>query len=805
MLMLRQRPPLVITIKIVTSIFTIYALFGDDIRVSSTSHTADPTFDVLTSISLFIFTVEVLAASIGKDDYLWSFFFFLDVLSTASLILDLTFVAEALFSGGDSSTGEARVARAGRASRAGTKAGRVVRIIRLIRLLRIIKLYKAALGRKNKQEKLRRASVLSLESADSSGVKSDERRRSSDGDVLSVEENEGSDDQSRVGKKLSELTTRKVILLVLAMLFLIPQFEVTGHFQEMESSPHSSELKIGGVVVLDTGNIPTYTYDKLISSWNYRCGNSSGILLDFEDDDEKHCPDIYLRFTERVRYVPLIRVDANEEKENTTQFNFEIVMDQRSYTKASAILSIIQTIFVCFLLGGGAMLFSKDANDLVLRPIERMASKMDKLRFISKPLHVKRVKLRCSHFRGEPLETVVLEKTIIKIGGLLAVGFGEAGTEIIGHNIRGGSAAVDPMVAGSRVEAIIGFCDIRQFNIATEVLQDKIMIFVNQIGEIVHGIVDEYHGSANRNLGEAFLMIWRLPCAESEEENAKVKKKREKLADMAVMSFVKILVAINKSPVLAEYRHHPGLSERVEGEYRVTMGFGMHVGWAIEGAIGSEFKIDASYLSPNVNTASRLAAATKQYRTNILCSEALMKGMCSEGMEKYSRVIDNVTVKGSEVPVRLHTIDVDYKALEVADAESWDMRHVLKKKTKRSTMRRRGSLSDRLINKSKLRRMREKVKARKWQDKYVIADAWVKDEDLVSVRKIFTEEFLRKFGEAYKNYESGKWESTAEILSEIKDTLGYEDGPSAVLLEFIKSYGCIPPKDWKGYRALTQK
>lgn len=160
----------------------------------------------------------------------------------------------------------------------------------------------------------------------------------------------------------------------------------------------SSELKIGGVVVLDTGNIPTYTYDKLISSWNYRCGNSSGILLDFEDDDEKHCPDIYLRFTERVRYVPLIRVDANEEKENTTQFNFEIVMDQRSYTKASAILSIIQTIFVCFLLGrnwktamgnlycfcfmvgGGAMLFSKDANDLVLRPIERMASKMDKLR-----------------------------------------------------------------------------------------------------------------------------------------------------------------------------------------------------------------------------------------------------------------------------------------------------------------------------------------------------------------------------------------------------------------------------------------
>jgi hypothetical protein len=37
------------------------------------------------------------------------------------------------------------------------------------------------------------------------------------------------------------------------------------------------------------------------------------------------------------------------------------------------------------------------------------------------------------------------------------------------------------------------------------------------------------------------------------------------------------------------------------------MGFGLHVGWAIEGAIGSTFKIDASYISPNVNLVANLA------------------------------------------------------------------------------------------------------------------------------------------------------------------------------------------------------
>lgn len=58
------------------------------------------------------------------------------------------------------------------------------------------------------------------------------------------------------------------------------------------------------------------------------------------------------------------------------------------------------------------------------------------------------------------------------------------------------------------------------------------------------------------------------------------------------------------------------------------MGFGLNLGWAIEGAIGSAYKIDASYLSPNVNMASRLEAATKQFKTNFLLSEKLFN-FCS--------------------------------------------------------------------------------------------------------------------------------------------------------------------------------
>merc|ERR1719454_1352734 len=49
-----------------------------------------------------------------------------------------------------------------------------------------------------------------------------------------------------------------------------------------------------------------------------------------------------------------------------------------------AALNSGQTIFICLLLGVGAMTFSKDANKLVLTPIERMITKLDKIR--SNPL-----------------------------------------------------------------------------------------------------------------------------------------------------------------------------------------------------------------------------------------------------------------------------------------------------------------------------------------------------------------------------------------------------------------------------------
>lgn len=69
---------------------------------------------------------------------------------------------------------------------------------------------------------------------------------------------------------------------------------------------------------------------------------------------------------------------------------------------------------------------------------------------------------------------------------------------------------VNPLIGGKKKCAIFGFCDIRNFTEITEILQEDIMIFVNKIGTLIHSSVFRYGGSANKNIGEAFLLVWKL-------------------------------------------------------------------------------------------------------------------------------------------------------------------------------------------------------------------------------------------------------------------------------------------------------
>jgi len=91
---------------------------------------------------------------------------------------------------------------------------------------------------------------------------------------------------------------------------------------------------------------------------------------------------------------------------------------------------------------------------------------------------------------------------------------------------------------------------------------------------------------------------------------------------MSVVSFVLLIAALAKSRKMIKYNTHKGLQERLGKvtPYTVKLGLGLHLGYSIEGAIGSYYKIDASYLSPHAKMAERLETATKPFAVPMLIS-----------------------------------------------------------------------------------------------------------------------------------------------------------------------------------------
>jgi len=631
-------------------------------------------------------------------------------------------------------------------------------------------------------------------------------------------------------------------------------------------------------------------------------------------------------------------------------------------------------------------------------------------------------------------EVKTIEAAVIKISALLAIGFGEAGEAIIKLNLKPGTQEVNPMVKGRKKIAIFGFCDIRQFPIVNECLQERTMYFVNQIANIVHSSVDYFMGAANKNIGDCFLCVWKfknnkkkkepldniyinnnnslneenevksivnsnnnvflqknnflreneidneiirvedksfnnvnnvqhkseicavnlannknqikstnnnknqlinienksastsaqnqntnnnsnnnnninynininllsnpnnnikininnnnfinnpvskkkIPSSETylnlnnsnndqknqkdflnkniennnnkfkpedkhenqilltDQENIATNKifnninqinindnndnnsskkscnsnKKQALAhenaakqtivvskvggkngidqtqaaDRALLGYLHIIKCINKRPNILVYRTDIDILNQIPN-YKVKMGFGLHIGWAIEGAIGSHHKIDASYLSPNVNMSARLEAATKQYGVSILISGDLYDSLSPE-LKDICRLIDVVTVKGSNKPVMLYTVDVNLDLTPSAKEQP-------------------------NINLSENRKLFEEKKQRFYNDieefggsigKFMRSKSSFRE--LLDVKR--PSAFKKFFKNAIDNYIKGDWEKARKNLSRALE-FDPDDGPGKVIFDYIGKTDFKAPLTWKGFRELNSK
>jgi class 3 adenylate cyclase len=474
----------------------------------------------------------------------------------------------------------------------------------------------------------------------------------------------------------------------------------------------------------------------------------------------------------------------------------EVIFSNKEMLKLSSIVSIFRTLFTIGCLYYMAVVLEKDSGTLVLKPLQIMINVVELVsqdpvnsrnleimrniigKSIKKSMKRDTLVKAENQLESSTYEIKVIQLAILRISTLLAIGFGEAGGEILKENL-GTTKELNPMLPGQKKRALFGFCDIRGFPDINTALQEKTMIFVNEVAEIVHSSVDIYGGAANKNIGDAFLVVWKLD--KEIKDNNKKPPTPNQVADRALLGYLHCMMKVNKDSKLRTYSDMKEIkdSPTIKQPFKISMGFGLHIGWAIEGPIGSIYKMDCSYLSPNVNIAARLEGATRQYGVNILLSGEVYDNL-SPRLQDICRKIDIIKVKGSDKPLEIYTVDVNLDNLRVGKKKKM-MTMAEKRKfytTKKNNLLQKENLAEYVLNK-------KSFKALLYDDRGSV--------------------FHDKFKKGFNLYIQGDWENAYRELRFADFIVDSTDGPTKVLLNLIEEHGIKKPEGWNGVHVLTSK
>lgn len=557
----------------------------------------------------------------------------------------------------------------------------------------------------------------------------------------------------------------------------------------------------------------------------------------------------------------------------------------REFVRWQAILDLFRTVFVVLLFYVAIYFFMYDATRLVIDPLERLLKQVKEMsQNPAKALKLAERRERMKTKESKKSDLDFIQETISKLAYLLVLGFGRAGDSVISKILysKDMNLQIKPMV--SDIYGIFGFCDIRNFTDVTEVLGTEVIRFVNTVGDIVHKVVDKYKGGANKNIGDAFLFVWKLAGRfesdiatfttevmdearkaeiwskydllrnyEKEQKtgkNSRIKSpmaggsqikdheihrkpipgghtytrrksglqqlrslklaavedlstkysnnlKNSTLAEFSLISFLKCIDGVTTDPrITKKYNRHKAINAKIPN-YHVSLGFGLHAGWAVEGALGSIYKIDLSYLSPDVDMSSRLEGLTKKYKKPLLFTNSIFNLMTSESLQRLCRRIDVVFVN-NQITMEIYTVDFSVKYLT--------HRHRL------SMIAGRGRNDHRLglimTNPDRLQALLARYDSAKRGSK-VDLDVY-KDFDRIErtyeeilldknltfllgidtkQNRLVKKEFNEQFADALEDYLEGFWPKAIEKFKQLREDFRLDDemdGPSAALIKYMK-------------------
>lgn len=206
-------------------------------------------------------------------------------------------------------------------------------------------------------------------------------------------------------------------------------------------------------------------------------------------------------------------------------------------------------------------------------------------------------------------------------------------------------------LGGSRREVTVLFTDVADFTAKTERADpSQVMIYTSRYFAALSDEIMGHEGTVDKYIGDAVMAFWNAPA---DDPDHTVNACRAVLACLAANE------ALNK-----DFRR--------EGWPPYDTRFGLHVGDAVVGNIGSSDRMNYTALGATINLASRLEGLNKNYGTRFLVSAAVRARV---GDAFLFRSVDSITPKGFAEPIEVSELRGEFALSNEADiamCRRWD-------------------------------------------------------------------------------------------------------------------------------------
>jgi len=340
--------------KAFSMMFAVGALYTKDLCYAVVPKTADFfVMNVLLSVIFFWLFLELILYSATHRNYCFTFFFWLDLVGTSSVLIDIPWILIGI----GLQKNIFLIVKGGRMGRA-ARGAKSMRFMKLIKMVRMIKLFRIInFFRKNKKSE--------AEEAGHDEFFGDEQVK-----------------PSKMGQLLADRVTQKVILGVLVSILLMPLFDVAPvdggektflGLEDLENlytknhDPLTGELPAAIQEMYEDSRQRFMAYNDDIMMLRVASALENG--EDFCRIEIEDAGDDGLRVEEKAEYI-------------TESGRSSAILNVRSSVMEEAVLNIALTTFMMFIFGLGSFIISAETF-IMVHPLEYLVIVLRRLSVIA--------------------------------------------------------------------------------------------------------------------------------------------------------------------------------------------------------------------------------------------------------------------------------------------------------------------------------------------------------------------------------------------------------------------------------------